>query len=302
MPNIIIYYFTGTGNTKIAAKAIENELVLAGYFVTLFELRADQENIPDPNDFDIIGFGYPIHAFNAPKFFLKYIKKLPQVSHRKAFIFKTSGEPFGFNRLSSWTLIHILKRKGFSVMMERHLLMPYNIMFRYQDALAKQMYLHTIDMAKVIANDIKNNRIRKIKFNLFYLPVMYLFRIQWFGARINSPLFYVKDDTCISCHLCESICPTSNITMKDGIPSFGKDCAMCMGCVIDCPVDAIRPGLISSMRINGKYPFQTLLGDEHVSADFINDQTKGYFKLFKKYYEKTQKEIDQTYQEINQHI
>ena len=293
MPKVIIYYFTGTGNTRIAAKAIEEALNIADFSVKLVEVRVDGEVLPNPNLYDMVGFGYPIHAFNAPKFFLKQMKKMPQVTEKEAFIFKTSGEPFGFNKASSWSLSRILKKKGFKLMMERHLLMPYNIMFRYQDELAKQMYVHTHDMAKVIAHDIQYHIKRPIRFNLLQLPIMFLFRIQWFGAKINGPLFFAKKDICTSCGLCESVCPTDNIIMKNGIPSFGGDCTMCMGCVLNCPVDAIRPGLISGMRNNVNYPFKKLLGYDHVSADFIINHKKGYFKLFKKYYDETNKEIDE---------
>lgn len=291
MKNILIYYFTGTGNTRIAAKAIKSELERLKYHVTLYEIRVGQKQLPDPNDYDMIGFGYPIHAFNAPKFYLKQIKQLPKVNHKKAFIFKTSGEPFGFNKVSSWTLYHLLKRQGYILQMERHLLMPYNIMFRYKDQLAKQMYQHTLSMSKVIAYDIHMNKSKKIHFNWLLLPIMYLFRIQWFGAKINGPLFYAIKDLCISCSQCASVCPTNNIIMKDGIPTFGGDCTMCMACVMHCPTDAIRPGIVSKWRVNGTYPFESLAHDDLISADFIHEGTKGYFKLFKKYYEKTNEEI-----------
>ena len=293
MSRIAIYYFTGTGNTRIAAKAIKSELEQSGFIVLLIDIRKDAFSLPDPNTFDMIGFGYPIHAFNAPRYFIKQIKKMPKVNNKPAFIFKTSGEPFGFNRISSWSLTHLLKRKGYQIMMERHLLMPYNIMFRYQDALAKQMYIHTHQMAKVIAYDVKINRKRHIKFNPLYLPIMYVFRVQWLGAKLNGPLFHAKKHLCTSCGVCESVCPTNNIIMKNGIPSFGGDCTMCMGCVVSCPVDAIRPGLISGMRINGHYPFKDLMGNEHISAYFISENTTGYFKLFKKYYDQTNSEIKQ---------
>lgn len=293
MPSVVIYYFTGTGHTRIAAQAIEKELADADYLVTLVEIRSDIKTLPDPNAFDIVGFGYPIHAFNTPKFFLQQIKTLPKVNDKPAFIFKTSGEPFGFNKASSWTLSRHLKKQGYQLMMDRHLLMPYNIIFRYKDPLAKQMYIHTYDMAKVIAYDIKTKQKHKVRFNILHLPIMYLFRIQWFAAKINGPLFHVKKDICTSCGLCASVCPTENIVMKDGLPTFGGDCTMCMGCVVQCPVDAIRPGLISGLRINGEYPFKKLLGDDRVSADFVNHHTKGYFKLFKKYYDETNKEIQQ---------
>jgi len=37
-------------------------------------------------------------------------------------------------------------------------------------------------------------------------------------------------------------------------------------------------------RVNGAYDFARILADPEISSDYINAQTKGYFKLFRKYY------------------
>lgn len=36
------------------------------------------ENLPDPNNFDYVGFAYPIHGFNAPYIMLDLAKALPR--------------------------------------------------------------------------------------------------------------------------------------------------------------------------------------------------------------------------------
>lgn len=291
MKKAVIYIFTGTGNTRCAAEFIAQ--ALGGYDIeaTVWEARIPFSNAPDPNGFDAAVFGYPVHAFNTPRFFLRFVKTLPRAGNIPAYIIKTSGEPFRMNNASSRPLVRILRQKGFVPMMEQHLLMPYNIVFRYNDALAKQMYLHTKDMAAVVADRIAAGTARKIFFNPFAVLISYLFRLQWFGAFLNGPLIHVNKALCTGCGLCAKMCPAQNAQMRGGYPRFGCRCAMCMGCAFRCPQDAVRPGLLNPLRVNGPYPFEKLAEDDSVPAEFINANTKGYFRLFRPYYERTYREI-----------
>lgn len=291
MKKAILYVFSGTGNTRAAADMIAEALSKHDIDATVWNVRVPFSAAPDPNAFDLAGFGYPVHAFNTPQFFLRFVKTLPKVADRPAFIFKTSGEPFHINSASSMPLARLLRKKGFSPMFERHLLMPYNIMFRYPDALAKQMYLHTRDMAALIAGDAAADKRTKPRYLPWTIVAMYLFRLQWFGAWINGPLIHAKPNLCTGCGLCAAACPAQNIRMENGNPRFSRHCTMCMGCAFRCPKDAVRPGFLNPWRVNGAYPFKALTVDETVPPDFIGASTKGYFRLFRRYYRRTYAEI-----------
>lgn len=293
MKKAIIYYFTGTGNTRMAAMYIQSFLIKNDYQTTLFEIRLPLPSLPDPNEYDVSGFGYPVHAFNPPLLFLQTIKRLPKlIASKPAFIFKTAGEPFFLNNASSWSVMLSLRKKGFSILMDRHLLMPYNIVYRYNDRLAKQMVIHTRLMAKVIVhNVIRNIQTKRIIYPWTWVVMLFM-RIQWVGGRINGPLFHVKKNLCIQCGTCGRVCPSNNVTFQKGFPTFGNNCSMCMGCTMNCPTDAIRPGLISFIRVNGPYPFEKFLQDDTIRDGFINEQTKGYYRTFRKYYAKTYTEIN----------
>ena len=292
MRTAILYVFSGTGNTRVAADLIGKALRTHDIKTTVWSVRVPFSAAPNPNDFDIVGFGYPIHAFNTPQFFLRFVKGLAKASGKTAFIFKTSGEPFHINSASSMPLVRLLRKKGLDPMFDQHLLMPYNIMFRYPDALAKQMYLHTCGMAGLIASNVATGEHRKLRYFPWTVLWMYLFRLQWFGAWINGPLIHAKPELCIGCGLCAANCPAQNIRMKDGLPHFTRHCTMCMGCAFNCPKDAIRPGFLNPWRVNGAYPFRSLSGDNTVPSDYIDESTKGYFRLFRRYYRRTYTQID----------
>ena len=251
-------------------------------------MREPFSGVPDPRGYDLAGFGYPVHAFNVPEFFMRFVKRLPAAPGLPAFIFKTSGEPFAVNSASSLPLARLLRKKGMDVLFERHLLMPYNIVFRYPDALAAQMYRHTSEMAALIAGNAAAGRREKINARLWAIPVSYFFRIQRLGTRLNGP--HIKADTslCTGCGLCAARCPAKNIVMRDGRPVFGKKCTMCMSCAFRCPGDAVRPGFLNGWRVNGPYDFSGA-GAE----DYVNSGTRGYFRHFRSYYRRTGRELEE---------
>jgi NAD-dependent dihydropyrimidine dehydrogenase PreA subunit/flavodoxin len=291
MKKAVIYVFSGTGNTLCAAEHVAGALAAYDIEAAVWEARVPFGGAPDPNGFDLALFGYPVHAFNTPRFFLRFVKTLPEASGMPAFIFKTSGEPFRLNGASSRALVRLLRKKGFVPMLDLHLLMPYNIVFRYPDALAKQMFLHTKDMALVIADAVAGGPPRKLRYNPWTVFVSYLFRLQWFGAFLNGPFIHVKRELCAGCGLCAELCPSRNVRMEGGFPRFGRRCAMCMGCAFRCPRDAVRPGILNAWRVNGPYPFEALCRDGSVPSVYADENTKGYFRLFWPYYKRTDEEI-----------
>lgn len=116
MKNAIIYVFSGTGNTKKACDIYKNEFEKNGVETTLYTVKKGFENLPDPNNFDYVGFAYPIHGFNAPYIMLDlakhfrgrlkksktYAKKRRKIS-KKAVIFtqKTAKKRAKTNNISS---------------------------------------------------------------------------------------------------------------------------------------------------------------------------------------------------------
>ncbi|MBR2696462.1 MAG: 4Fe-4S dicluster domain-containing protein [Parasporobacterium sp.] len=344
--NAIIYLFSGTGNTLIAAEktakalagnGIQTDLYRivtkdSGLYKTAFfkagengsllaccaEDKADHPVflseefglVPDPNSYDIAGFAYPIHAFNAPQFFLRFVKKLPKLDPEKqgmpAFLFKTSGEPFKPNASSSVTLNQFLRKKGFAPGIDLHMLMPYNIMFRYPKAMAKQMYLHTDEMCEFLAGQVAEGSFQPLHYNLFLNLFAYILRIQWFGAWINGPMHSANKSLCVGCGICANTCPTNNIRMISKTlaasaltepvssgretermrPKFGWKCTMCMNCTMGCPKAAINPGFLTPWKVNPKWDFPALLADESIPSNWTDSPKAKYFKFFRKYYKK----------------
>ena len=281
----ILYYFSGTGNTRLCGQYLRNHLSEQGYETTLYEVIAGNDDIPNPNDYDLIGFGYPIHAFNAPEVFIKFIKKLPKVENKKYFVFKVSGEPFAPNNSSSHHMYRLLKKKGYHIIMEKHFLMPYNIMFKYRDELQKQMYLYLDPLANVMAMRLAKGEEDKIKYNPIHTCWSFLLRIEWIAPKVNALFLHNKKKTCTHCMLCVNNCPTKalHVTDKGKIRTTTK-CALCMRCSLNCPVEALHMGIFQPWIVTGGFHYKELAKDENNPGNYVNYKTKGYFKLFRKYY------------------
>ncbi|MEL7603665.1 MAG: hypothetical protein AAGU77_10975, partial [Bacillota bacterium] len=170
MQTAIIYVFSGTFNTLKAARMIGDALQKRGVKARVCEVKQPLDALPSPEGVDIVGFGYPVYAFNAPEVFIQFVRQLPAGTQR-AFIFKTSGEPFPLNTASSGMLYRLLRRKGYDVTLDMHMLMPYNIMFRYKDALAKQMFLYTEAQSRMLALRVVSGERDDIRFHLRHAVV-----------------------------------------------------------------------------------------------------------------------------------
>ena len=293
--NILIYYFSGTGNTRKICELYESELRTYGDNVTVRALPlAAKDNIADAKDFDMIGIGYPIHAFNAPKLILDLCKKLPKRDkkqraecEKRVFIFKTSGEPVRMSDVSSLKMRKILRRRGYSATAEFQYVMPYNVIFRHGDGAAYKMWETA---KKLVPADVKS-----IRAGITHLPkklflggfLAWILRCEHWGAHINGK-FYKVNKNCVLCGACVKRCPVGNIRInKKGKIKFGGKCIMCMRCSMFCPADAVEIGLFKGWKVNGSYSFA-----EPETPDDPNAKHAGYCKkAYDRYYREAQSRI-----------
>ena len=284
---ILFLTFTGTRNTEICGNFLAKHFNEAGHEVFHYVYSAKAPLDKNVNDFDMIGFGYPIHAFNTPEVFHKWIKSLPEVNNIPYFIYKVSGEPFHFNDASSNHFVKVLNKKGYKKVAEKHFLMPYNIMFRYKDEIAKQMYLYLDALTELFVKEIIAEDYEVIKYSFPKKVLSFLFRIEWIAPKVNAPLVGFNKK-CSRCNMCIKNCPTSAlyINKRNKIKIHPSKCAMCMRCTFNCPTNAIRFGIMNPWKVNGEYKYEKLVRDTSINPNYINDQTKGYFRKFNWYFKK----------------
>lgn len=287
MKNAIIYVFSGTGNTKKACDIYKSEFEKNGVETTLYTVKKGFENLPDPNNFDYVGFAYPIHGFNAPYIMLDLAKALPKANGTKQyFVVKTSGEPLKINNVSSIKFNDIMKRKGYVPFSEYHYVMPYNMIFRHTDEMAARMKNTLEQLAPVEAREVLcgvEHKLSKVPFGRF---VAWVVRIEQPAMKVNGRFFKVDGNKCIKCGACAKNCPVGNIKMDgNGKFSFGGDCVMCTRCSFNCPTNAFDIGMLNGWKVNGRYSYKLPEKPEE-------DKHAWYCKkAYKRYFEEAQKKI-----------
>ena len=281
---ILICYFSGTGNTKKVVDKYAQSFKEKGCLVDTFRVE-NPDFTYNVEDYDMVGFGYPVHAFNAPAIILNFAKRLPKLAKfMPLFIVKTSGEPLKLNNISSIKLVKILKKKNFVLKNEYHYCMPYNIIFRHTDSMAYKMWETAKKLVPIDCQEILDGKESKLEKVFMGKPLAYLFRVEHWGGRFNGKRYKVRDN-CVHCNACVKICPTHNIKYENGEFHFGKNCIMCMRCAFLCQQNAIKIGLFEKWKVNGPYNFQKPEKEE------VDNHKKYCKKSYQKYFEKAEKKI-----------
>ncbi len=253
MQNIIIYYFSGTGNTKKITELFAEAFGARGAKVTLRDIVSCEA--PSVEGYDGVGIAYPVHGFNTPEIVTDFAKKLPCGDGKALFAIKTSGEPLRLNDASSLELSRIAISKGYRFTGERHYVMPYNMVFRHSDAMAAKMLATAKERIPEDARAILNGSLPPLDHPLRARIMTVLCKIERPGMRLNGRLYRVDKDKCIGCMKCVRGCPVGNIKFEDGKFRFGGNCIGCARCAFGCPANAITTGLLNPIKVNGAYNF-----------------------------------------------
>lgn len=288
----LLIYYTGTFNTRYLTEKLSAGLENAGWDTTIYEIDPKNNERLDLSEYGCIGLGYPIYGYCAPYAFLKFIRAQKFPKGVKVFIYKDSGETEHANDASSKYVLRKLRRDGVKVRNEYHFLMPYNIHFRFEDKLVKEMLVMDGKLLDVLVHEVTHD-IPDMKRPGIWSRIVssVVSRPQYIGGNVNSFLYKVDMDKCIGCGLCIRNCPTGNVYKDEkGVIKFHHHCLMCMRCSFFCPADAFHIGFLDDWgwKVNGGYDFKRI---ERIEPDspFITPDTKGFFHCYIETYNKINK-------------
>ena len=142
---------------------------------------------------------------------------------------------------------------------EHHIVMPYNMIYRHTDEMAKQMWIYAhalVDMHSRALLDGKREKVKRPFYqSMWVAPVRFL---EQKFAHLHGPAFKVNRNKCVGCNRCVNVCPQNNIKFKDGKFKFGHECVLCMDCSFGCPANAISIGVFGLWKVNGSYHVTSL--------------------------------------------
>jgi ferredoxin len=258
---IDIYFFSGTGNTKLVVDEMTKFFREHQCRVSLFPIEKHKK--PEINFEHTIGLAFPVAMFSSYPFIWKFWKNIPETSiNTEIFMVDTmAGNSFGFPN----TLYHLLKKKGYQPIAAKEIHMPSNWNFKnYSVEKYEKIKQKGILKAKKFAHDMLFGK-ANWKHNFVVNPLTFLAKAKkpWEHFRRKLPL-ELNSTACIKCGICYQVCPIDNIQMAH-FPEFSDRCQFCQRCLNFCPVQAIT--------IKGKkYHYyravkneKDLVGDHHVT-------------------------------------
>ena len=253
----MIFYFSGTGNTRWAAETLakatgEKLLSIADelHGACHYELGEGER----------LGFCFPIHGWWPPQLVRQFVQEGTFVTRPDTYIFAlvTYGDSAG-------RALPMFKRdlssKGLSLhacfglqMPESYVCLP----FMYTDKLAReQQKLSRADNElRGFISHISSRQSGHTFIRRGYAPWIYTNVFgRWFNSHmVTDRQFRVDAERCISCGLCEKVCPTGDVALNDlKLPQWQHDgsCTCCLACYHHCPQHAINYGTITRRR--GQY-------------------------------------------------
>lgn len=248
----MIIYFSATGNSKYTAKklAAEGERVIS--IADCF--RDDAFDFTFQDD-ESVGFVMPVYFYGIPTIVADFINRLKLSGYKKQYTYCvfTLGGSAG---IAAKMLGKALSGKGLHLDSAFSVVMPDNYIILFDLLTPKEKIPAVLSegekqIAQIKAHIAKRERgIFRVKHSFFpWAETFFSYPVYKYG-RSTAP--FNVNENCISCGLCERMCPCSVITLKDGKPAWkeGK-CTQCLGCIHRCPVQAINYG--EKTRTRGRY-------------------------------------------------
>ncbi|WP_424050396.1 EFR1 family ferrodoxin [Prevotella melaninogenica] len=275
----MIFYFSGTGNSKWAAKTLALET--GDTLVSIPEVINSNCSFTLEKD-EHVGFIFPIHGWRVPSIVKEFITKLTiktlgeDTSHVKHYCFclVTAGDSIGkaMERFQQ-QLKNVTVNDALSLKAVCSLIMPESYVgLPGMDVDTKEKELEKKELAskqlKDFSNILKqhphkdsnqiwgwNQLIRGPIPSFFSGPVGGFFE----RFLITDKPFHVDSRRCVKCGICANVCPVSDI--KGGLgfePEWlhnGK-CLTCFSCYHHCPHHAIEFGKRTQKK--GQYFYNKL--------------------------------------------
>ncbi len=251
-----IYYFTGTGNTLAAAKALaertEGRLIPMASFLRERAVQSDAE---------IIGIVYPVYYAGLPAIVGEFAEKLVPEGRPYIFAAATFGGAAG---LSFSMLKAKMEKRGLDLDACFGIHMPQNA-FKKPYEKPQKVLQQASGRLKKISEMIMRKEKGRHHANFLLESVMIPFNhavrnasrkavagfagapsTLEFDALIRlSDTSYTVEQTCDGCGTCAMVCPASNIEIQERHPVWKHRCENCLACARWCPQNAIGGGVIS---------------------------------------------------------
>lgn len=247
----MIFYFSGTGNSKHIAEKISN--------YTDERLVYMSENIMAKNEtYEIdkdekIGFIFPVYWYCIPTIVEKFIDQLILSGYQKQYVYAIASYGIAAGNVMDM-LIKTLNKKqiqlngAFGVKMVDNYVVGYNIVnIDKQRAILNNA---EVEIEKIMSMIERREYLGYIKKGMiaFVTPITgYAYR------KTNHTKKFFTTQKCNGCKQCEISCPCNAIHIVDRKPMWTGDCTFCLKCIHGCKQSAIQYGKFTEKRDRYQY-------------------------------------------------
>jgi ferredoxin/flavodoxin len=245
--NTLILYESCTGNTALAAELVRRTLEKEGHACTMQRYRHTPP--AELAGFDLYCFAAPIQGFAPLAPVYRYLKALPDLPGKPAFILTTgAGWPGQGHRM----MARLLHKRGMVVlgarllpsadnwplgrMLDRHFYdrvsFPRKGSLRKTRAFVEKM----ANQAYRYRDGIEVKQASRLLLPTPLLPVGFNSISGWLSRVYGTRS--VDVDSCTRCGTCVEGCPVAAVRL-DPYPVFSDECIGCWACFNNCPDSAI---------------------------------------------------------------
>lgn len=252
--NVLILYFSATGNTATIANVIEKKFTEMGAEVTMFDITpyAARKLKVDLEPYQAILFGSPIHSWRAPREVREWMRTLDGKGKKCAMFFTFGGFQV---HPTHYSTRQILEEQNFIVVSSAEFLGAHTFNLGGWKAMEGRPDALDFDVAKEYAlvtykrftgeDDGILGELEKTEHTEEQLDSIEIFRF-----NILTKLPSRDGEECSMCLVCEELCPTSAMEAESGEADKGK-CIACLACVANCPENVLK---INDM--SDRWPFK----------------------------------------------
>jgi len=230
-----LLWFSGTGNTFLAAQLLAEKLASTGAKTEMVEMRAELDWRPLPNQTLVLC--WPVYSYGPPRGVRKFLKNFANGSICVYQLLTMGGDAGG----ASLGVARILRGKGYQVLGSVELLMPNNFIggrIPHADSVQALIAAARLTIEEWSESILARERETRNRSTMDMVAAQALNA----GFRLALPLlpkgFRVSKSGCNRCAVCANSCPVGNIEMKQ-YPQWGSSCEFCLRCLHICPQSAI---------------------------------------------------------------
>lgn len=240
----MILFFSGTGNSAYVARKLSEELADANIIDLRGETLLSAKVESEAND--RVVWVFPVYSWGVPPIMVDFIRKvsIKGAERVKHHLVVTCGDDTGLTH-KQWR--KLIVTKGWEAASASSVIMPntYVLMKGFDvdsDEVARRKISEAPARIREIAGRITENASSTDMLTGSFAWIKSRIVYPWFIRYAMSPKPFHATDKCIGCGNCARECPTENIEMINGSPTWGNRCALCLRCFHCCPVNAVQYG------------------------------------------------------------